>query len=315
MKKELSILIPTFNDECYDLVASLISQAELIEDLRYEILVSDDASTMTRVIISNRRISELPHCQFIENAVNRGRAAIRNALMRQAQFSWLLFIDAHRSIISDTYLLNYLQTTDEQLIVYGGHRMIGDHSGNLRFLYEKKAIPKNTPEKRSLHPNKNFNTSNIFISRELMEQHPLDERFVRYGYEDVFYGRQLAELGILVNHIDNPVGFCRFDDNADFVKKTEESLKTLCEFREELTGYSTLLDFTIAHPTLTQFVYRLYRKRRKSWRKKLCGEHPSLRIFKLYKLGYFASQLRKSLRKFDQENVIAKATATIPASQ
>ena len=41
-KKELSILIPTYNDDCYDLVEQLARQAAAIDELEYEILVADD---------------------------------------------------------------------------------------------------------------------------------------------------------------------------------------------------------------------------------------------------------------------------------
>lgn len=45
MKKELSILIPTFNDICVDLVQALARQCESIQRLKYEIIVADDGST------------------------------------------------------------------------------------------------------------------------------------------------------------------------------------------------------------------------------------------------------------------------------
>ena len=42
---QLSILIPTYNDDCRELVASLQQQADNISGLEYEILVADDGST------------------------------------------------------------------------------------------------------------------------------------------------------------------------------------------------------------------------------------------------------------------------------
>lgn len=295
-KKELSILIPTYNDDCYDLVEQLARQAAAINELEYEILVADDASSLTRVIMSNRRINDLPHCRFIENAVNRGRAAIRNALMREAKYAWLLFIDADMQITHADYLLKYLNTTEQMQVVSGGYEIVGSHEQlghNLRFLYEKANEKHANSEKRNKCPMKDFHTSNFLISQELMNEHPLDERFLHYGYEDVLYGKALSDIGIQITHIDNPVGFCKFEDNHEFIKKTEEGLRTLSLFSQELEGYSRLLDFRKQHPVLTRWCNRLYKRQRKSWRQKLCSDSPSLLIFKLYKLGYLSRQMEK----------------------
>ena len=44
MKKEISILIPTYNCCCKQLVEALQQQCETIKLLQYEIIVADDAS-------------------------------------------------------------------------------------------------------------------------------------------------------------------------------------------------------------------------------------------------------------------------------
>ena len=45
MKNDLSILIPTYNDACTQLVSDLQRQAERLGMERYEIVVADDGST------------------------------------------------------------------------------------------------------------------------------------------------------------------------------------------------------------------------------------------------------------------------------
>lgn len=306
MKKELSILIPTYNDDCYDLVQGLLKQAEAIEGLAYEVIVADDASSLTPVIMSNRRITESPCCRFIENAVNRGRSAIRNQLMRAAQYEWLLFIDSDMGLVAENYLQSYLQTDDQAQVVYGGYVVEGDPQqlkGNLRYRYETKNQETHRAETRRLQPDRDFHTSNFFIARDVMMRHPLDERFQHYGYEDVLYGRHLTEQGILIHHIDNPLSFCRFEENADFLAKTEEGLRTLYTFRNDLQGYSRLLETTSSHPRLARFVHLLYRKRKKSWRRNLRGPHPSLLTFTLYKWGYY----QHYALKMEKEEALSKA--------
>ena len=114
--------------------------------------------------------------------------------------------------------------------------------GNLRSLYEKAAESKHTPEERQLSPYRDFHTANFMIRRTLMLEHPFDERFKSYGYEDVLFGKAMEKASVPILHIDNPMSFEIFEENEHFVSKTEEGLRTLYEFRNELQGYSRLLE-------------------------------------------------------------------------
>lgn len=70
MINTLSILIPTYNNVCVELVKSLQAQASLLysssdslsssSHFEYEILVADDGSTDERTIEGNRIINTLP---------------------------------------------------------------------------------------------------------------------------------------------------------------------------------------------------------------------------------------------------------------
>ena len=91
-KKQLSILIPTYNDACYNLVEELHRQA-CEEDIDYEIIVADDGSTDENTIQTNARINNIPQCSYIMRNENRGRAAIRNFLAKTARYDRLLFMD------------------------------------------------------------------------------------------------------------------------------------------------------------------------------------------------------------------------------
>lgn len=44
----LSILIPTYNDDCYELVQALALQAKALNLADWEIIVADDGSTTVR---------------------------------------------------------------------------------------------------------------------------------------------------------------------------------------------------------------------------------------------------------------------------
>ena len=286
--KELSILIPTFNDECVLLVSQLQQQAEVAR-IVYEILVADDGSTQKDIIDANRAINSLPHCQYLEQPQNMGRAAIRNYLTKQAQYPWLLFIDSDMIVRHQDYLQQYIQTSENAELVYGGVS-IGEGPENcLRAIYEKAMAHEHTLERRREQPYQDFHTANFLISKQLMMQHPFNERFRYYGYEDVLLGKELQEADIMIHHIDNPLSFERFETNDSFVSKTEEGLRTLKTFHAELFDYSRLLQAARHYAWLMPLMRLVYRSLGRRLRDQLTGSRPNLLIFKLYKMAYFAA--------------------------
>jgi len=283
--KQISILIPTYNDDCVELVKTLDRQADAL-GMRYEIIVADDGSTNEAVKDKNRNINELDRCRLVEGGQNRGRAAIRNLLARESSFEWLLFIDSDMKVCRNDFLRKYAET-EGQDVVDGGVVIGNLVEGNLRSLYEKAAEKDHTLEKRQLSPYRDFHTANFLIRRELMIQHPFDERFRYYGYEDVFFGKELEENNIRIEHIDNPLSFEIFETNSDFVSKTEEGLRTLHHFRNELREYSRLIAQTEKWP---RWPFRLWHSIfGRLERRHLSGSHPTLAIFNLYKIGYYLS--------------------------
>ena len=293
--KALSILIPTYNDLCVNLVDALRQQAEAA-DFAYEILVADDGSTDADVIARNSGINQWEHCQYLRQPKNIGRAAIRNYLAQTAQYDWLLFIDSDMTLVRADFLSKYASIESAE-VVDGGVCIGGDADAlrdNLRYRYEKAVEHEHTVEIRQQNPYRDFHTANFLIRRDLMLAHPFDERFRHYGYEDVLFGKQLRADRIAITHIDNPLGFCTFEPNPDFVSKTEEGLRTLCQFRHELRGYSRMLTFAdgIHIPPILWIIRLSHRLFGTLIRRNLCGHHPNLRLFGLYKLGYFLTLQR-----------------------
>jgi glycosyltransferase involved in cell wall biosynthesis len=289
MKISLSILIPTRNDKCLRLVKTLSLQASKIQGLQYEIIVADDGSTDKEVIAENKAISGIDDCHYIIRGENVGRSAIRNYLSQIAHQQWLLFIDGDMSLENDDFLHNYLQTNDEEKVVYGGYKVNGIAKENLRYKYEKHSEKAHSLNNRLKHPNKDFHTSNFLIHKELMLQNPLDKQYRGYGYEDVAYGKLLQEAGITISHIDNPVVFNQFESNEDFINKTEESIRTLKTHQKELRDYSRIIRLAdnLEALRLSSLVRRLFLKHQQQLRKQLCGSNPSLFLFNLYKIGCY----------------------------
>lgn len=202
----LSILIPTFNDECLTLVRALQEQCAVLSDgdtaidgLSYEIIVADDGSTDDAVRAHNSAIASCPHCKYIQRGVNAGRAAIRNFLAQQASYDELLFIDSDMTVIRKDYIFKYVSAMATDTVVYGGYD-VPEQSAlkhNLRYRYERSCREAHTAEKRRESPYLDFHTSNFMIPRTTMLANPLDEQFRHYGYEDVAFGRCLQELSLI----------------------------------------------------------------------------------------------------------------------
>ena len=285
MRQELSILIPTYNCYCTDLVKSLHWQLGQL-DVSYEIIVADDGSPDKSFIERNKAIEALGGVNYIICPQNMGRAAIRNFLAGQAQHEWLLFIDGDVMVEHAWFVERYLKTPGQ--VVMGGiqvHRRNRNWLNNLRFLYETASEEKHKASQRRKHPEKAFRTTSFLVEHDIIDEHPFDEQFRHYGYEDVLFGKHIHESGIAIQHIDNPVTLTELEDNPTFMAKTEESLRTLHTFRKELRGYSTLLNYSFARPLLKP----LYHIIGKTIRKNLAGNNPRLSLFNIYKLLYYSS--------------------------
>lgn len=302
---DLSILLPSYNNVCVSLVQALQRQADALwgkldKPFRYEIIVADDCSIDAACIDANRVIGNMLHCRYLRMKQNVGRAQIRNVLISESRGDYVLLIDSDLFLCDDNYLYKYATSTAD--VVYGGTRIGGEGlamvdneantenlKGNLRYIYEKKAEPSHRAVFRQLRPNQEISVCNLYARRDIMKAHPFDSRFKAYGYEDVLFGKRLAESGIEVTHIDNPVLINEFEPNSVFVKKTEEAILTLCRFEQDLEGYSNLkTKVTTLGRYIPLSLFRLWHRIMKNKEKRnLTGSKPSLLLFKLYKLGFF----------------------------
>ena len=282
MIKELSVLIPVYNNSCVQLVRALHQQLSQT-DISFEIIIADDGSTDRSFIEENKSLSLLTHVQYLIRKKNIGRAAIRNVLVQQANYPWLLFIDGDLFIKNDSYIHRYLAFDENNTVVYGGYTISGNYPDNLRWRIEKKHEEKSSADKRQQHPYHDFHTCNFLVKKDIMKRIPFNEKIREYGYEDVLWGKQLKEHHITLTHIDNPVSFERFEDNKTFIQKTEEALHTLYTLSPPLKGYSSVLNYSSLHPLL-KF---LYGRIGKYLRKQLIDNNPPLFLFYIYKLLYY----------------------------
>lgn len=287
----LSVLIPTFNYDCTLLVRALDRQAKNLA-VGVEILVGDDASTHDEVAKACRSLEDGAVIRCLRPAHNLGRAAIRNLLGREARGEWVLFLDSDGLPPDSHFLARYAETMDGNAdVVCGG--IVHPHKQpsaavSLRYHYERHAERSHTAARRNAAPYAAFRSFNFMIRRSIFLATPFDETLRDYGYEDVLFGHRLAEAGARVTHIDNPLLNCDIEDNATFLRKTEEALRTLA-------AHAPLLG---PHVRLSLHLMRLRRlglgpavdwcfgKAECALRRHLLGRRPAVWLFNCYKLGY-----------------------------
>ena len=82
-----------------------------------------------------------------------------------------------------------------------------------------------------------------------------------------------------------------FEPNGLYLLKLERQWQTLHRFSCDLEGYSGLLDLTRKpwFRRLRPLIARWHRVMGPLERRNLIGQHPSIAIFYLYKLGYFVN--------------------------
>lgn len=293
MITELSILIPTYNGIVGPIVKKLSALCERIvidspQPFIYEILVADDGSDQQEKIEANKQINTWSHCRYIIKDSNSGSAATRNFLASKSQYEWLLFIDCDMEIPGMEFIMRYLPC-DQTDVTNGGIKVGGSwdtHRHNLRYLYEKEAEVHHTPDKRQAVGFQQFRSTNFLIRRSCMLAHPFDERFLKSGYEDVLFGKMLQQAGATILHIDNPLVLNDFENNQEFINKTERNITTLHTFSCELKGYSRLIDYANRFSMLLILWHILFGALE---RRILVSNRPCLFLYSLYRLGFYAS--------------------------
>lgn len=167
-----------------------------------------------------------------------------------------------------------------------------DPTRALRFRYEREADRSRGAAQRSLKPYMEFSTFNFMIRSDIFRALRFDEQCREYGYEDALFGLALQRRDIPILHIDNALLHTGLDTNVQFLGKTEAALRTLAALAPELRECSRVhrLFARLKRYTLAPLLRAAFRLCGKPLRRHLeKSARPSLRLFALYKLLYYAS--------------------------
>ena len=287
----ISILIPCYNYNAYDIVSRLEKEC-LTLGIVFEIICIDDAS-FSPLNELNQKINILTNCKFFESKKNIGRSANRQLLSQKAQYKWLLYLDVDVKPLNDDFIKVYLNEIKKGFeVVFGGFNYKNIESNNLRYLFGKSR--EDIPSiKRNKKPYKYIISSNFLVKKVIFDKINRNININGYGM-DYFFGALLKENSISIKHIDNEVTHYGIDDNSKFLIKTNEALKNLHYLNKNklitknditILKYYRLLDFL----GLKRIISKLFKMFSKSIESNLKGSYPSLFVFDLYRLSYLCS--------------------------
>lgn len=294
----LSILIPTYNYSIVALVNQIYSQAEKA-NIDFEIIVIDDFSSNKIILEENSKIIKLKNCQYLKNKGNLGRTATRNLLAKTAKFQTLLFLDADVLPKSEHFIENFnLENQQDIQVIYGGisyYKTKPEDNNVLRWKYgtEREAISVN---ERLKHPY-------FIISQNLLIDKDI---FIRtnsintnaYGL-DILFSNNLKKNKIQVKHIDNPVYHLGLESNQSFIAKSLEAVKTTLELEKNNLLDNDLRPLQKSYRKLKKWcllgVFNvIYNSFKNKIEFNLLSTNPSLLLFDIYRLHYYAQLKSKN---------------------
>ena len=287
----ISILIPCYNYNAYDLVSRLEKEC-LTLGIVFEIISIDDASFSTLNEV-NQKINMLTNCKFFESKKNIGRVANRQLLSQKAQYKWLLYIDVDVKPLNDNFIKVYVNEIKKGFeVVFGGFNYKNIETNNLRYLFGKSREDVQSVI-RNKNPYKYIISSNFLVKKVIFDKINKNININGYGM-DYFFGALLKENLVSINHIDNEVTHYGLDDNSKFLAKTKEALENLHYLntnklinKNDITilKYYRLFNFF----GLKKIISKLIKIFSKSIESNLKGSNPNLFVFDLYRLSYLCS--------------------------
>lgn len=299
MEFMLSINIPVFQIEVENLVSNLVSQAEKLS-VPFEIRVYDDGSS-DEIKLKNRAIEKHASVIYHELENNLGRAAIRNKMGLESEYSYLLFIDADSKVVNKNYLGHFLENVKPNRVLCGGTTYSKEKPGEpekfLRWFYgsHREAI---SAEMRNSKKGFIITSNNFLIEKTVFEKIHFRENLKNYGHEDTLLGYDLYRNQIEIFHIDNPVEHKGLEDAGIFLEKTRTALQNLHFISKIILanepGFVEQVHFLNRYRSITKiippaFFRAFYTVTKRQMEYHLSSKIPRLFWFDMYKMGFYST--------------------------
>ncbi|WP_163409653.1 glycosyltransferase family 2 protein [Flavobacterium ajazii] len=289
----LSILIPTYNYNVYNLVLELHKQCTE-SGIEFEIVCLDDASVYYSA--ENQKIKELANCHYLVNDINSGRTFTRNKLAEKALYKWLLFLDADVIPVNSNFINNYISFLNNKFqVVVGGYsyqEIKSEPEIIFRHKYGKDREEK-VASKRNLTPYNYIFSGNILIWKETF-------KLTNYASENAFYGMdnffayQLFLNKIKVIHIENPIYHLGLETNQIFFEKSLKSVEMRKEFLidcDQIEKINPLIKNykKIKRYHLLPIAIFFFKISEPFLKRRILNKNPNLFCFDIYRLGYICT--------------------------
>ena len=228
----LSILIPTYNYSLELLLPKLSKQIANVEQA-VEVCICDDASTQTELAAANKELASALEFNYVGNTKNLGRTATRELLATNAQYAWLLFLDADVTLANNNFLANYLAAISPNLdAVFGGIQYSTtppEASKMLRWQYGRMHEAKSVAARQKAPYF--IISQNLLITKNLfLKANP--EQIQGYGL-DIAFSSALKTMEARILHIDNPVVHLGLETSKVFLDKTLKGLETHIQLEQK----------------------------------------------------------------------------------
>lgn len=184
MPVRLSICIPSFNrrEKLSRLLTSINESVSELQgaDHRFEVIVVLDGSTDGSVAMLNQHGESSPVPLRYVWQPNSGLSAARNRLVKEAKGELVWFLDDDMRITAATAEAHLLSDRQHFAVISGPSFVVGSQ-GLAEFYNTRWQALRESGE--VTEPNQ-MSFANTSAPRDLLLDHPFDESFVGYGFED-----------------------------------------------------------------------------------------------------------------------------------
>ena len=287
----ISVLIPTYNYNILELVNSIIKQLTESQ-IAYEIICFEDGSD-TEFIDCNSEINKLPYTQLLVSNENVGRIKARQSLSDNAQYDWLLFLDADVLPKDQFFIKKYIESLNNNYdVYYGGFSYESNPPSKhsiLRWKYGKKH-EEVLARIRNKKPCKVIISANFLIKKSTFFKISNYVNYNSYGL-DSYIGAKLKEHKINVFHIDNTVLHLGIEESNVFLEKKKQASRTLIKlfYEEGINNHDNdLLTFfiKIKRIKINYLFSLLFRFLKNPIEKNLLSKNPSITLLQFYRISY-----------------------------
>ena len=287
----VSILIPTYNFLVVDLVTKLHEQCEELS-LSFEIIVIDDHSPNASIIDKNSAISNLNYCNFLRNDKNLGRAATRDLLAKEAQYNWLLFLDADVIPSSNNFIKFYIDTLEDKVdLICGGIEYSKEEPAKEQLLRYRYGLKREVRSVASRNQDKyTVVSANLLIRKSIFLA--INNQLENFYGDDLVLSQNLKRAQPSIRHINNPVIHLGLENSTIFIQKSLESIEMTVHFEENNLFENDLRPIQRAYLKLKKYgmlglMSFFIEKFKSQIEKNLHSSKPSLLLFDLYRLNHY----------------------------